>query len=170
MLNRRWKVHIFHRSDVLPRRSNVLRLFCDSFALYLAGVLLSAISRTDYEEGDGRNAFLLILDAQTMVEIARADFGVPRFPKDLHGIFSPTQWHWRLFTKKKTKKTTKQNKTKQKQKTKNKKQKTKNKNPKKWANTIGYCLLNFGAEVVFFLSFNTWLHWLYCTQNVSIKW
>nr|ALG64487.1 carotene and beta,beta-carotene 9',10'-oxygenase [Meretrix meretrix] len=52
------------------------------------GVLLSAICRTDFDEKDGGNAFLLILDAKTMLEIARADFGVPRFPKDLHGLFT----------------------------------------------------------------------------------
>ncbi|XP_060600972.1 carotenoid-cleaving dioxygenase, mitochondrial-like [Ruditapes philippinarum] len=54
------------------------------------GVLLSAVSRTDFDEKGGANAFLLILDARSMQEIARADFGVPRFPKDLHGIFRPT--------------------------------------------------------------------------------
>ncbi|KAL4230270.1 hypothetical protein ACF0H5_010656 [Mactra antiquata] len=52
------------------------------------GVVLSAIGRTDFDEQDGSNAFLLILDAKTMEEIARVDFGVPRFPKDLHGLFS----------------------------------------------------------------------------------
>jgi hypothetical protein len=58
--------------------------------LFSSGVLLSAVSRTDFDEKGGANAFLLILDARSMQEIARADFGVPRFPKDLHGIFRPT--------------------------------------------------------------------------------
>ena len=43
---------------------------------------------TEFE--DGKRAFLLVLDAKTMKEIARADFNVPRFPKDFHGMFRPS--------------------------------------------------------------------------------
>lgn len=53
------------------------------------GVILSAIGRTDYDDKNGANAFLLVLDARTMEEMARVDFGVSRFPKDLHGMFRP---------------------------------------------------------------------------------
>lgn len=52
------------------------------------GVLLSAINRTDFDTG--KNAFFLFLDAKSMQEIARAEFDVPRFPKDFHGLFRPT--------------------------------------------------------------------------------
>lgn len=51
------------------------------------GVLLSAVNRTDFDTG--KNAFFLILDAKSMKEIARAEFNVPRFPKDFHGLFRP---------------------------------------------------------------------------------
>ena len=54
-----------------------------------SGVLLVAVNRTDFDEGN--NAFLLVLDATTMQEIARVDFNIPRFPKDFHGYFHSTQ-------------------------------------------------------------------------------
>ena len=53
-----------------------------------SGVLLSAVNRIDFDEGN--NAFLLVLDAKTMQEIARAEFNVLRFPKDFHGLFHAT--------------------------------------------------------------------------------
>ena len=54
-----------------------------------SGVLLSAVNRTDFDEGN--NAFLLVLDAKKMQEIARAEFNIPRFPKDFHGLFHSTE-------------------------------------------------------------------------------
>lgn len=54
------------------------------------GLLLSPVSRTDFDETKGSDAFLLILDATTFQEIARVEFCIPRFPKDLHGMFKPT--------------------------------------------------------------------------------
>ncbi|XP_052760427.1 retinal Mueller cells isomerohydrolase-like isoform X2 [Mya arenaria] len=50
------------------------------------GVIISAINTVEFDKG--RHAFLLILDARTMSEIARAEFpDVERFPRDLHGLF-----------------------------------------------------------------------------------
>ena len=64
----------------------VLFFVCFFYVFSVAsGVLLSAVNRTDFDEGN--NAFLLVLDAKTMKEIARADFNVPRFPRDFHGLF-----------------------------------------------------------------------------------
>ena len=54
---------------------------------YFAGVLLSAVCRSDFDSGPNNHAFLLVLRASDMQEIARVEFGVPRFPKDLHGLF-----------------------------------------------------------------------------------
>ena len=53
--------------------------------IIFSGVLLSAVNRTDFE--NGKNAFLIVLDAKTMKELARVEFSVPRFPRDFHGIF-----------------------------------------------------------------------------------
>jgi hypothetical protein len=46
---------------------------------------LSAVNNSDFDKG--KNAFLLVLDAKSMKEIARAEFDIPRFPKDFHGLF-----------------------------------------------------------------------------------
>lgn len=52
------------------------------------GVILSAVNSSDFDQG--KNAFLLVLDAKTMSEIARAEFpDIPRFPRDFHGMFRP---------------------------------------------------------------------------------
>ena len=53
--------------------------------IIFSGVLLSAVNRTDYE--NGKNAFLIVLDSKTMKELARVEFNVPRFPRDFHGVF-----------------------------------------------------------------------------------
>ena len=58
------------------------------FSYIISGVVLSAVNCTEFESG--KRAFLLVLDAKTMKEIARADFNVPRFPKDFHGMFRPS--------------------------------------------------------------------------------
>ncbi|KAK3593226.1 hypothetical protein CHS0354_012304 [Potamilus streckersoni] len=49
------------------------------------GILMSAVNDTDFESG--KQAFLLILNAKTMHELARVHFNIPRFPKDFHGLF-----------------------------------------------------------------------------------
>ena len=54
----------------------------------ISGVLLSAVNSSDFDAG--KNAFLLVLDAKSMKEIARAEFRIQRFPKDFHGIFRPS--------------------------------------------------------------------------------
>ncbi|XP_060569819.1 carotenoid-cleaving dioxygenase, mitochondrial-like [Ruditapes philippinarum] len=53
------------------------------------GVVLSSVNTSDYDKG--KNAFLLVLDAKSMKEIARAEFDIPRFPKDFHGLFKTNQ-------------------------------------------------------------------------------
>ncbi|XP_060569813.1 carotenoid-cleaving dioxygenase, mitochondrial-like [Ruditapes philippinarum] len=53
------------------------------------GVVLSAVNNSDHDKG--KNAFLLVLDAKSMTEIARAEFDIPRFPKDFHGLFKTNQ-------------------------------------------------------------------------------
>ena len=54
--------------------------------LQISGVLLSAVNSSDFDSG--KSAFLLVLDAKSMTEIARAEFkDIHRFPKDFHGLF-----------------------------------------------------------------------------------
>jgi carotenoid cleavage dioxygenase-like enzyme len=53
-----------------------------------SGILLSAVNNSDFDQG--KSAFLLVLDAKSMTEIARAEFpDIARFPKDFHGLFRP---------------------------------------------------------------------------------
>lgn len=55
------------------------------------GVLVAAVNRAGQTE-DENSCFLLVLDAKTFTEIARAEFeGVERFPKDFHGVFTYDQ-------------------------------------------------------------------------------
>lgn len=50
------------------------------------GVVLSAVNNSNFDTG--KSAFLLVLDARTMKEIARAEFkDIERFPRDFHGLF-----------------------------------------------------------------------------------
>ncbi len=50
-----------------------------------AGVILSAVLRED----ESQPPFLLVLDAKTMSEIARAEFSGIQWHKDIHGMFIP---------------------------------------------------------------------------------
>ncbi|XP_053399939.1 beta,beta-carotene 15,15'-dioxygenase-like [Mercenaria mercenaria] len=53
------------------------------------GVLLSCVNNSEFDKG--KNAFLLMLDAKSMTEIARAEFDVSRFTNGFHGMFKTNQ-------------------------------------------------------------------------------
>lgn len=54
------------------------------FSLLAAGVLLSVVVKPGAE----RPGFLLVLDAKTLTELARAEVSV-NIPVTLHGMFNP---------------------------------------------------------------------------------